>query len=330
MEPWEIVLIVVASVLLFLILVLLGVAIFFQRMMFKNRFKLNPLQGVYTKEILGLDARPIEIPMKGIKMRGFIYSKGEVDPNKIVVYCHGMWSCHDSYLQNIGYIAAKGYDVIGFDYEGVESSDGKDIRGFGNSLRCTDYVIRYIKNNPELKDRDIYVVGHSWGGFAASNIAGIHKDIKGVVPLSPVIGISELMKGLLPKWMGFMAYIFEFVDSLRCGKYSYMNAIKSLNDYEGKVLFIHSSDDPTVKIDYSTNYVQRKTKNKNIKYFVLTDRRHQPHYTLEACDKLQAFKEKMNGLSNDELDELLRGADFLSMGAVDPEVMDKIVELIKE
>ena len=82
------------------------------------------------------------------------------------------------------------------DYEGAESSDGKDIRGFGNSLRCTDYVIRVIKNNPELKDRDIYVVGHSWGGFAASNIAGIYKDIKGVVPLSPVIGVSRTHSSL--------------------------------------------------------------------------------------------------------------------------------------
>lgn len=330
MEPWEIVLIVVGSALLFLILVLLGVTLFFQRMMFKNRFKLDPLQGVYTKEILGLDAKAIEIPMEGVIMRGFIYSKKEADPNKIVVYCHGMWSCHNSYLQNIGYIASKGYDVIGFDYEGVESSEGKNIRGFGNSLRCTDYAIRFIKNNPELKDRDIYVVGHSWGGFAASNIAGIHKDIKGVVPMSPVVGVSELIKGLLPKWMGFMAYIFEFVDSLQCGKYSYMNAIKSLNDYEGKVLFIHSEDDHLVNINYSTNYVRRITKNKNIKYYVMNDRGHQPHYTLDACKKLYAYNEKIKGMSKEDLDELKRNTDFLSMGVIDPEVMDKVIELIKE
>ena len=330
MEPWEIVLICIASLVLLFVLFLLVVAIFFQRMMFKNRFKLDPLQGVYTKEILGLDAKPIEIPLKKIKMRGFIYSKGESDPNKIIVYCHGMWSCHNSYLQNIGYIASKGYDVIGFDYEGVESSDGKNIRGFGNSLRCCDYAIRFIKNNEELKNRDIYVVGHSWGGFATSNIAGIHKDIKGVVPLSPVIGVSELMQGLLPKKLRFVAYFFEFADFLSCGKYSYMNAVKSLNDYEGKVLFIHSSDDPMVKIDYSTNYVQRKTKNKNIKYFVMDDRGHQPHYTKEACDKLHAFNDKIKGMPKEELDELKRKTDFLSMGVVDSKVMDKIIELIEE
>ena len=329
MGPWEIALLVIGCVLLFVFLLLFGITIFCHRYMFKNRFKLDPLQGVYTKEILGLDARPIEIPMKNIIMRGFIYSKGKSNPNKIIVYCHGMWSSHNSYLQNIGYLAMKGYDVIGFDYEGVESSDGKNIRGFGNSLRCTDYAIRFIKNNPELKDRDIYVVGHSWGGFAASNIAGIHKDIKGVFPMSPVIGVSHLMKGLLPKWMGFIAYVFEFVDSFKCGKYSYMNAIKSLDDYEGKVLFVHSTDDHLVDINYSTNYIKEKTKNKNIQYLVLENRQHQPHYTLEACEKLSAYNEKIKDMSKEELDELKRNTDFLSMGVIDPEVMDKVVELIE-
>ena len=117
----------------------------------------------------------------------------------------------------------------------------------------------------KLKNKDIYVVGHSWGGFATSNIAALHPDIKGVVPMSPVISVSELTKGLLPKWMGFMAYLFKFIDSLKCGKYSYFNAIKSLNNYKGKVLFIHSIDDEMVKIDYSTNLVKEKCKNKNIK-----------------------------------------------------------------
>ena len=35
-------------------------------------------------------------------------------------------------------------------------------------------------------------------------------------------------------------------------------------------------------------------------------------------------------VDKEELNELFRGADFLSMGVVDPEVMDKIIELIEE
>ena len=109
-----------------------------------------------------------------------------------------------------------------------------------------------------------------------------------------------------------------------------MNAVKSLNNYEGKVLFIHSSEDPVVKFNYSTNYVQRKTKNKNIKYFVMDDRGHQPHYIKEACEKLFAYNAKIKGMPKEELDELKRQTDFLSMGVIDPSVMDKVIELIEE
>lgn len=330
MGPIEITLIVIGSVVLLLVLLALGMSLFFHKMMFNHRFELDPLQGVYTKEILDLDAKPFEFDMEGVTLRGNVYTHGDYDPNKIVVYCHGMWSSHRSYLQNIGYLAHKGYQVIGFDYEGTDSSDGKTLRGFGNSLRSTDYLIRYIKSNEELKNRDIYVVGHSWGGFATSNIAYLHPDIKGVVPMSPVIGVSELISGILPKWLRPVAYVFEFVDSFKCGKYSYCNAIKSLNKYEGKVLFVHSSDDPMVKYDYSTNLVSKKCKNKNIKYYVIEGKKHQPHYTYEACEKLYAYNEKIKGMPKEELDELKKQTDFLAMGVIDPDVMDKVVELIEE
>jgi len=330
MGPLEIILIVVGSLLLLLLLLCFVGGFYVHKMMFGHRFKLDPLQGVYTKEILGLDAKPVEFYAKKNKLRGFLYSKQGYKENVIVVYCHGMWACHNSYLQNIGYLADKGYQVLGFDYIGTESSEGKNLGGFGTSLKSLDYAIKFIKNDEELKNKDIYVVGHSWGGFATSNIAALHPDIKGVVPMSPVIGVSELTKGLLPKWMGFMAYLFKFIDSLKCGKYSYFNAIKSLNNYKGKVLFIHSIDDEMVKIDYSTNLVKEKCKNKKIEYYIVEGKRHQPHYTLDACEKMYAFNSKIKGLSKEEVDNIKRETDFLAMGVIDPTVMDKVVELIEK
>ena len=107
-------------------------------------------------------------------------------------------------------------------------------------------------------------------------------------------------------------------------------AMKEIAEAEGKVLFVHSSDDPMVKYDYSTNLVSKKCKNKNIKYYVIEGKKHQPHYTYEACEKLYAYNEKIKGMPKEELDELKKQTDFLAMGVIDPDVMDKVVELIEE
>ena len=328
MEPWQIALLVVGCVVLFILLVLIGFTFFAHRWMFNHRFKPEDAQIEFIKKYSDLNEKEVSFDLEGVTLRGVLYNFGEYDPNKIVVFCHGMWSSQRSYIHIISYLAHKGYQVLGFDYEGVDSSDGKAIRGFGNSLRCADYAIRFVKEHEETKGRDIYVVGHSWGGFATSNIAGIHKDIKGVVPISAVIGVAHLMKGLLPKPLRWLAYVFQVVDSLKCGKYSYYNAIKSLKDYEGKVLFIHSKDDEVVKIGFSTEYVQKHSKNSNIQYLILEGKKHQPHFTKESAGVIYEYNQMLKTLSKEEQDKIKNERNFLELAVVDPETLDKIVELI--
>ena len=79
-----------------------------------------------------------------------------------------MLSDQNSYLQDIEYFCRNNYQVFGFDYIGVSSSTGKNIKGLGNSLKSLDIVISYLKLN--YPNKDIYVVGHSWGGYATTNI----------------------------------------------------------------------------------------------------------------------------------------------------------------
>lgn len=329
MEWYEILLIVLGSIVVFLALVLVVGGLVVHNKMFGNRYEHDPLIKMYTKEMFDLDAKPIEFKIKKDTLKGFIYSHKGYNENVIIIYCHGMWSSHLSYMQNIGYLASQGYQVMSFDYLGVNYSEGRNIIGFGSSLKCLDYLIRFIKNNPELKDKDIYVVGHSWGGFATSNIVKYHPDIKGIVPTSPVIGVSELMKGMLPKPLWIFAYLTELIDFLKCGKYSYANAVDSLKKYQGKALFIHSKDDHVVNYNYATKIVQEKSKNPNVKYLIVENKLHQPHYTIESCKKLFEFNNNIRNLKGEELEEYKKTVDYLSIGEVDPSVMHKVIEMIE-
>ena len=330
MEPWQIVLLVVGCVVLFVLLCLIGFTFFAHRWMFNHRFKPEDAQIEFIKKYSDLEVKEVSFDMEGVTLKGYLYNYGKYDLDKIIMFCHGMWSSQRSYIHIISYLAHKGYQVFGFDYEGLDTSEGKTIRGFGNSLRCSDYAIRFIKEYEDTKGRDIYVVGHSWGGYATSNIAGIHKDIKGVVPISAVIGISHLMKGLLPKPLRWLAYVFQCVDSLKCGKYSYYNAIESLKEYEGKVLFIHSKDDEVVRIDFSTEYIQKYSKNSNIEYLILEGKKHQPHFTKESAAIIYNYNQELKKLPKEEQERLKNERNFLELAVIDPETLDIIVELIEK
>ncbi|MCR5350753.1 MAG: lysophospholipase, partial [Acholeplasmatales bacterium] len=160
---------------------------------FNTRFEPSPLVKYYEASEYNLDSKKIEIKCENETIRGNIYTHGNYDENKIIVFVHGMNACKDAYMQEIGTLCQNGFMVLGFDHIGVYESTGK-LKGISSSVRTLDYVINYVKNNEELKDKDIYVVGHSWGAYATINIVKYHKDIKGIVALAPFVNVSSFLR----------------------------------------------------------------------------------------------------------------------------------------
>lgn len=291
-----------------------------------NKKYIPPKIDSYTKEEYNLDAKKVEIDYKGNNIRGYIYTYGEYDKNKILVFCHGMESTKESYIQEIAYLAHSGFMVIGFDYLGVNESDGL-IKGFGDSLLSLDKVINYIKHSDELKSKDIFVVGHSWGGYAATNIVRFHKDIKGVVALAPVVSFKRYLNNN-PKYNKIIISILMLIEKIKFGKYSGCDALNSLNEYDGKIMIIQSKNDHLLPFDSTFGYLKNGLK-KNAKFIVNDDRYHNPDYKKEAVFKLMAFLNNVSKYSGDELVDFMNKQDFRSMGELDNNVMDEIVNFIK-
>ena len=298
---------------------------------FNYHYEADPDIPLYTAEEFNVSKDKVEFKEGKNTLRGYLYHKGEYDDNKIIIYAHGMFSNHNSYLQDICYLAEKGYLVLGFNYLGVSDSDGKNLKGFGSSIEGVDAAIKYIKSNDELKNKDIYVVGHSWGGFAACNIVKFHPEIKGIAALAPFVSTYSIVKNTLPKQIRFITPMVVLIDDICCGKYSRCNSIKSLNSYKGKALLIQSTDDYI--IDYNKSgigLIKNKTTNKNINYLTEENKGHQPHYTIEGVKLMREFEAKARTLRGEELKEYKGQCDFHKMGELDPRVMDKIVEMIEE
>lgn len=317
---------IILGIIVFILVVLLIVAAIIHNISFGNRYEANPLIPLYTKEEFNLNSDPLEFKLGKYLIKGFMYHYDNYDNNKIIIFCHGMWSNHNSYLQDIEYLCRNNFQVFAFDYEGTSLSEGKNIRGLGNSLRSLDYAIKFIKE--KYPNKEIYVMGHSWGGFATTNIIKYHKDIKGIIAMAPFCNVYKCLLSFMPKGLKILSPFIFLIEYFKVGKYVFSSSIKSLKDYKGKVLIVYSTNDKFV--DSNKNSIVIKNNYPNFDYIITTNKNHNPNYTDEAVRKLNEFQNTISKLPNEKKEEYIKSINFHELGELDSSIMDRIVEFINK
>ena len=321
---------IILGVIFVFILLLISLYIIAKKLhnkLFQHRYQNDPRIRYYTKEEFNLGFKSVEIKLEDEILRGGLYFYPDYDEKKIFILNHGMWSGVDSYIQDIEYFASKGYLVLAMNYEGTLESSGKNIRGLSNSLRCVDYIVKYVKENEELKNKDIYVVGHSWGGFATVNIPYYHKDIKGILAIAPFYNVNSCMKGFLPKPLWISLPFYDLIERKLCGKYAKANALKTLKEFKGNIVILHSENDKMVKFKYNTNMLMKQNL-KNASFLIFKDKDHNPHYSYSALECFNKFFREISSLSEEDKTEYMKNTDFHKMGELDKEVLDKALKLL--
>ena len=330
MPPYLIILTAaVAAIIVFFLMCMVMVLIVYKKM-FGYHFEHDPLVTTYSPEKVGVTSIPVEIDLNGQTIRGCIYTPKDkmTDASSLIILCHGMWSSHRSYMQEVGYLCSHGYEVLAFDYIGTATSDGKTLGGFGQSLRCLDRVVSYVKNDPKLSNRKIWVFGHSWGGYAASNIIKFHPDIHGIVAIAPAVSYEAVIRNVFPKGIHFLIPTAKLIDKIKTGRYANQNAVKSLSKYNGKAIFLHSEDDPMCPYTTTTGAIKKKYGSK-FDYVVLRDKGHHPQYTYDGLKLMAEYNKALkSAVSEDEKADLKRSTNFLAIGALDGTVMEKIIDYI--
>jgi pimeloyl-ACP methyl ester carboxylesterase len=319
------ILLIVLAVIIGIQILLFLILIVFHNKMFGSRYERDPEVTYFMKEEFNMNMVPVNFKVKKDTLRGGIYYNNFKEYKGVIVFCHGMFSTIHSYMQDIGYFASKGYKVLAINYSGVDSSDGKNYKGFGHSLQCIDYAVRFANEHDDLKNYKISVVGHSWGGFAALNVQKYHKDINKAVVIAPFVSIKRLLKGYLPKWLHFVLPTFIFIDSLKCGKYSFANGIKTIRNKDN-VLLVNSTNDHMVNYEYNADKLL-KTHDK-LHSIINEGRFHNPHYTMESVSLLREYSNNLKALDKEGKIDLKRNTDFHKLGMLDEDVMNQIVTFI--
>lgn len=310
-----------------ILLIMLIYTIIFHHKFFGKRWEPDNITKYYEPDSFpDLCYEKVEFLRKKTILRGYIYFYERTSYKGIFVFSHGMWGSHKSYIQEIERLAKDGYKVLGFDYYGTDLSDGKKTRSFVESLYSLDYAIKFVKENFDL---DIYVMGHSWGGFAAVNILKYHPEIKKVVAMAPFMSVVSLSKSILPKKLWIFIPFLYLIEFFKSPRYFNASGFKTLPNVNSEVLILHSKDDNMVKFNFHTGYLKEINKNKKVKFIIFNNKRHNPDYSDQAVEYMKKVVTEVRQLNNEDKVIYRKEIDYVLLGELDDNVIKQILDFLK-
>ena len=249
-----------------------------------------------AKDFEGLNAVPYSfVSSKGDTLKGFFYYYDNPIENRIVVFDHGFFGGHLSYMKEIEMLCRKGFLVFSYDHTGCMESEGESANGPGQSLTDLNDCIGTLKKEEKLKGYDFSVMGHSWGGFSTLNISAFHPDISHVVVLSGFVSVDLLLSQFLSGPLAFLKKKLIKIEEKYNPESLKVNAVDSLKSSKAKILLIYSDNDPAVKKAVHFDALQKGLGNKdNVKLMLVSGKGHNPNYTKEAVKALADYTAAVN------------------------------------
>lgn len=308
---------IIGGVILAVLLLCLIAAFVINALVFGKRCDQKSYMRYFTeKDYPSLSATDVSFPSKGVTLRGRFYSY----PNpqkKLLVLAHGMYSGHVAYTQEIEYFARRGYVVFAYDATGSFASGGKSLVAFSRATLDLDYALRYVEGLEEYRGAPIYLFGHSWGGYAVSNVIALHPEVTGLVAMSGPSSLWTLFYGICAPALRFLVPFCVFVEWCKTGRYALFDRVKIWQKVSVPKMVIHGTEDPL--IDYNRNVLPIQS----MATVLSVPRRHNPDYTEDAeTYGAYLFAELQKAEDKDAFAET---ADFARAGALNEDVLDKAV-----
>ncbi|MBO5738267.1 alpha/beta fold hydrolase [bacterium] len=176
----------------------------------------------------------------------------DINPNnrkKYAIVLHGLGQ-NVTNLQPLyqSIINKTDYAIIAPEYRGFGKNKPQKISQKSLS-EDTQTAIKYLKDKG-IKPSDICIIGHSLGGYLASNLALVNSQVSKLILVSSAESISNKSMDdvniSLPKFTKFLIKNFPI---LQGAKYKKINTAKNLEKINMPVYIIHSQNDKIVKSD---------------------------------------------------------------------------------
>ena len=299
--------------------------------------------GIYTYERIkdSLNREEFTFPSGEVSLKGYYYPSDNA--KGILVLAHGFHAGADDYLPIIEYFVNHSYSVFTYNVRATYESEGENQVGMCQSLVDIDNALKYIKNTPKYSSMPIFLLGHSWGGYAVTSVLALHPDVKACAAIAPMYSGYDIMVEKAEQYVGKLAVmpkpIFNVYQKILFGDYIKYNGVVGINTPNIPVLIAHGIDDKIITYD-AQSIVSHKDEitNPNVVYYtgygIHGDHNNIWHstdsaiYQMEIADRLKRMEiEKGDTLSYEEKCEFYKTVDHRLYSEVNHELMDKILEL---
>ena len=278
-------------------------------------------QSVYSREEFKIN-----------NLNTYLYNQNDSD--NLIVFATGVHTGADEYLGIICKFVDDGFDVLAYDYTGCYESKGI-CYGFPQAIKDLDNVLKYVENNQDLKDKNIYLFGYSMGGYAVSSVLTYTHNVNAVASLAGINQAEEttiaLASSYVPKF--FVDTTSWYVKSYQRNKFgslSYLKASDVISNSNIPTLIIQGEKDNLVKPDTLAIYKHKdEIKNSKADYLYL-EGEHTGHlkilYSEAALTYRTQVKEDTKNIKDKaELKTYISGVNHLLYSEPNPLVFDAVV-----
>ncbi len=298
--------------------------------------------GQYCFERLGgsIERRLFSFPSKEEMLQGYYYPAR--DQKGLILVAHGFHAGADDYLPMIEYFVRHRYAVVTYDVTGTYDSEGETTVGMCQSLVDIDYAIRYLKSDSAFADMPLYLVGHSWGGYAVSSVLALQKDIKACACIAPMNSGYTMMLEKGEQFAGKLARmpkpLFDAYQKIVFGEYIHPNGFSGVNAVDIPVVIAQGIDDRIITFNGQSVMAHRhEITNPNVVYYIgkgvhgdHNNIWHSPDaalYQMEVESELKLLAiEKGGELTDDEKRAFYETVDHRRYSAVNEDLMSLILD----
>jgi len=266
----------------------------------------------------------------------------------MVVVCHGMHAGSDDYIPFIEFFVRNGYAVFSYDCQGTYASEGDSTVGMCTPLVNLDHALRFIKSDSRFSGYPLFLFGHSWGGYAATSVLSLHKNVRACAAVAPFNSGYTLFVEKGDQYMSFLPdlkkieFPKEFLSvyqKLLFGDYIKYSAVKGINSTSIPVYIAHGNRDFVIGFHHQSVISHREEIRKNnVTYYVGTDAQ-AGHNTILHSLSAVAYQEQVEKelkrlkkeydreLTQEEMSDFCNSVDHRLYSEVNEEMMWEILDI---
>lgn len=201
---------------------------------------------------------------------GYLYGEGTSEG--IVVIAGGYNSIADDYLWQIKSFLDYGWAVFAYDGTGCGDSEGKSCVGFSQQVLDLEAALQYVNANCQYKE--LYIFGHSRGGYAACTVDADKYNVDAVVSVSGINSAMEAIMEPAAQRVGALAYgnyhfLWLYQSMLFGADVVNLSAEEELDKSGVPALIVQGINDEVAPCDSSSIYSHKEEiTSENVEYYV--------------------------------------------------------------